>query len=542
MKEDHQRNGDWKLITRRTFTRAGAVYAGLAASGSIAGFGQLAPEAPLAGPEPSQVKRRWYADNLATQLKQLSVDPQLAQMKRLRERLAEEEYTPVFHFTAPHEKMNDPNGLCFWKGYWHLFYQAYPGSPRLHWGHAYSRDLARWTDLPVAIYPYKEHHACSGSTFVEDDQVVALYNGHPVGSMVAVSQDPLLLNWQSLEENPVIRQIKGQEKRVKDTCIWKEKDGYYAITPELHYSKDLKQWKRLKESMLDLSKVKIDGDAELSCPYFFPFGKGKDQYILVYFSHKRGGQYFLGDYDKKTHTFTPYYHDRFTRGPTWHGAFHAPSAFPDSKGGAYVIFNAAANHGGFLYNQIMSVPAHLTFGKDKMLIVQPAASLTQLRDEKSHVKLSPRTLPVDKEVVLEKVHGKAMDMQLRIDPRTAKTLELKVFRDPAQTEYTSIRFDLGVEEKADRVTLDVSKMSLMQGLKKQQPEVAPLRRKKGEPLDLRIFVDRCVVEVFINKQRWMFLRAYPTLENSDGVSIRATGSDARLLQFDSWKMRTIYEQ
>jgi beta-fructofuranosidase len=495
---------------------------------------------------------------MKTQLKQVAADPMVLEMKELRKKRSGNKYTPVFHFTAPHEKMNDPNGLCFWNGYWHLFYQAYPGSGRLHWGHAYSKDLATWKDLPVAIYPDKEHHACSGTTFVEDNQVVALYNGHPVGSMVATSKDPLLLNWHKPPENPVIEQevrgrhagwrtlqgnplkdVRGKQRRHTDTCIWKEEDGYYAITPELFHSKDLKQWKHLGRSMLDLTKVNLDGDAELSCPYFLPFGK--KHYLLIYFSHKRGGQYFLGDYDKKTHRFTPRYHDRFTRGPVWHGSFHAPSAFPDGKGGAYAIFNVAANRGGFLHGQVMSVPAHLSLGDNGMLVIQPAESLTTLRDEASHMKLSPQVLAANAEVVLEKVHGKVLDMHLRIAPEKAEAIELKVFRHPARKEYTSLRFDLGVQETKDRVTLDVSRMSLLKGLKKQPPEVALLRRETTEPLDLRIFVDRCIVEVFVNNQRWMLLRAYPTLEKSDGVSIQATGGDARLLQFDSWKMKRCYD-
>ena len=505
-------------------------------------LGDIAPEAPpLAGPKPSKVTRRWYADDMATQLKQVAVDPMLQEMKELRSRQTADKYTPVFHFIAPHRRMNDPNGLCFWKGHWHLFYQAYPGSGRLHWGHAYSKDLATWKDLPVAIYPDKEHHACSGSTFVEDKQVVALYNGHPVGSMVATSNDPLLLNWHKLAENPVIKQTKGREKLVKDTCIWKEEDGYYAVTPRnLYHSKNLKDWKFIDETMLDLKQVQVDGDAECSCPYFFPFGKSK--YLLIYFSHERGGQYFLGNYDKVTHKFTPYHHDRFTRGPVWHGSFHAPSAFPDGKGGAYAIFNVAANRGSFLDGQVMSVPAHLSLNEAEMLVVQPVAALEQLREKKSHEKLKPQVLPAGREVVFEQVHGTALDIHMTIAPEEAKAIQIKVFRHPAMKEYMSIAFDLGVEESEDRITLDVSRISLLKGLKKQPPEIAPLRREKDKPLDLRIFVDRCIVEVFVNKQRWMLLRAYPTLDESDGVSVQTNGGDARLLRLESWKMKSCYDQ
>ena len=94
--------------------------------------------------------------------------------------------------------MNDPNGLCFWQGRWHLFYQGYPPEdPRQHWGHAVSDDLIHWRDLPYAIYPNPEYQCFSGSTLVEEDRVIAIYHGTRVGNMVAVSDDPLLLTGKS---------------------------------------------------------------------------------------------------------------------------------------------------------------------------------------------------------------------------------------------------------------------------------------------------------------------------------------------------------
>ena len=96
--------------------------------------------------------------------------------------------------------------MCFWKGYWHLFYQAYPPEDtRQHWGHAYSKDLVHWEDLPYAIYPNPEEACFSGATYVEDNKVIAIYHGTKVGNMIAISNDDLLLNWEKINDNRHIK-------------------------------------------------------------------------------------------------------------------------------------------------------------------------------------------------------------------------------------------------------------------------------------------------------------------------------------------------
>ena len=67
-----------------------------------------------------------------------------------------------------------------------------PEDPRQHWGHAISKDLIHWRDLPYAIYPDPEECCFSGASLVEKDRVIAMYHGTKVGNMVAVSSDPLL--------------------------------------------------------------------------------------------------------------------------------------------------------------------------------------------------------------------------------------------------------------------------------------------------------------------------------------------------------------
>ena len=206
-----------------------------------------------------------WADTLEEQEAQLKENPLLQRMIASREAKADDPHRPFYHYVNPENNLNDPNGLCFWQGRWHLFYQGYPPEdPRVHWGHAISDDLIHWRDLPYAIYPDPEESCFSGSTLVDGDRVIAMYHGTQVGNMAAVSSDPLLLNWEKVTGKAVIPTLPQdgtpQEYTVFDPCIWKKGDYYYSLScgmlPDgpggkrvavdfLFRSKDLATWEYL---------------------------------------------------------------------------------------------------------------------------------------------------------------------------------------------------------------------------------------------------------------------------------------------------------
>jgi beta-fructofuranosidase len=509
---------------------------------------------------PSKVPQRTYAAILEDQLAQLESDEQMRAAALARDRLSSDPYRPRYHFVNPEGHLNDPNGLCCWKGRWHLFYQAYPiVDPRQHWGHALSDDLVRWRDLPLAIHPGIEECCYSGSTLVEDDRVIAMYQGKEAGNMVAVARDPLLLNWAKIPGNPVIPCVSMDQNQrpyqVFDPCIWREEDGYYSLSGtwwdgragidsklvmHIFFSQDLRRWIYLGPFVE--GSFYTDPGEDGVVPYFWPFG---EQHILIFASHLRGSQYFIGEYDRIHHRFAPQSHGRFNHGAIRWGGVHAPSATPDGNGGCFVIHNINEGKTPEGWDMIMSVASRLTPQPDTGLGIEPVAALESLRSAHAHV--DAMALPANTEIVLKGVAGNALELELEIEPRGAREVCLKVLRSANGEEHTDIRLwrradirEVVWGRRKDSLCIDTTRSSLLPDVFARPPEVGPLALGEDEPVKLRVFVDRSVVEVFANGRQFMALRAYPMRKDSVGVSLLAVGQDAVLHHLDAWQMASIW--
>ena len=169
----------------------------------------------------------------------------------------------------------------------------------------------------------------------------------------------------------------------------------------------------------------------------------------------------------------------------------------------------------------------------------------------------PLTLPANQEVVLDGIAGNAMEIVAEIDTGDAPMVEMNVLRSPGKEEFTRIAFyrERGYRnwerytgwdrEQLRRatdslVTIDTSYSSTLPDVRSRAPETGPVYLAPDEPLQLRIFIDRSVVEVFVNGKQCLAVRVYPGREDSIGVSLRAQGQDARLVSLDAWQMKSIY--
>jgi beta-fructofuranosidase len=501
------------------------------------------------------------ADSLAAQEAALADNPLLQRFHAARAAY-DDRHRPLYHYVNPEGALNDPNGLCFWQGRWHLFYQAYPPEdPRQHWGHAVSDDLIHWRDLPLAIYPDPERCCFSGATLVEEDRVIACYHGTEVGNMVALSSDPLLLNWEKVGNRAVIPMQAPAgvpwPPRIFDPCIWKKGAFYYSLSAGtqptgpggepmaadfLLRSKDLENWEYLHPFVEGEAFHTLVGD-DGACPYFWPIG---DRWMLLFFSHMSGGQYLLGDYDTERDRFLVSYGGAFNFGPSTPSGVHAPSATPDGQGGLICLFNMNPGKPTKGWNQIMTLPRRLTVQGDQ-LFQEPVSAVESLRGERRFV--HDVTLAANQDLVLDDVAGDAMELHLRLAPSAASVVELDVLRSPDGAERTRIAFyrDRGMNEafmgqrrRQSLISIDTSRASLAADVRPRAPETAPVCLAEDEPLDLRVFVDRSVVEVFANGRQALAVRVYPDRPDSIGVVLRSNGAPTTLLCLDAWQMASIW--
>lgn len=507
----------------------------------------------------SRVPSYVFAETLAEQETQLASNPLLLRFHESRKRLESDPHRPIYHYVNPEGNLNDPNGLCFWQGRWHLFYQAYPPEdPRQHWGHAVSDDLIHWRDLPLAIYPNPDEKVFSGTTLVEEDRVIAIYHGVGVGTMVAVSDDPLLLNWRKVGGGAVIPFAREGEPSlpytVFDPCIWKRDGTYYALTAGvrsipggkrvrevfLHRSTDLEHWTYMHPFLEDDYYGMVGDDG--ACPYFWPLG---EKHALLHFSHTSGGKYLLGDYDLARDRFVVTGGGDFNFGPFGPSGVHAPSATPDGRGGLITIFNMNPGKPTVGWNQIMTLPRRLTLSGADDLRVEPAGAIESLRGE--HVHVGTTNLPANQDVVLPNVGGNALELAARILPSAASVVELDVLRSSNAEEVTRIQFfrnrgyrnrQTGVQASA--ISIDSSHSSTLPDVRARIPETADVIIADDEPLELRVFIDRSVVEVFVNGRQCVAVRVYPGRDDSVGVALRSVGQDTTLASLDAWKMASIY--
>ena len=148
----------------------------------------------------------------------------------------------------------------------------------------------------------------------------------------------------------------------------------------------------------------------------------------------------------------------------------------------------------------------------------------------------------NKETARDAIRGKAIEIEMVIDPGTAREVGLYVLRSPDGAERTRIslfpkdnrRFGIG------SLQIDISEASLRTDVFARTPEIGPLKLEDVEMLRLRIFVDRSIVEVFANGYQCLTLRVYPEREDSTGVPVFARGGAAKLMSLNVWQMRSVW--
>jgi len=248
-----------------------------------------------------------------------------------------EEYRPQFHFSPEAHWMNDPNGLVYYNGTYHLFYQYYPQDivwGPMHWGHAVSKDLVFWEHRPIALYPDENGYIFSGSAVVDEKNtsgfgngdrppLVAVFTYHNIEvekagetnyqtQGIAYSLDEGE-SWIKFQGNPVIPNADNQKDFRDPKVFWHEPSGQWIMVlvagdhAEFYRSADLKSW----EYMSSFGKDHGAHGGVWECPDLFPLsveGSGRQKWVLLVSINPgapnggSGTQYFIGDFDGNAFT------------------------------------------------------------------------------------------------------------------------------------------------------------------------------------------------------------------------------------------------
>jgi beta-fructofuranosidase len=175
-------------------------------------------------------------------------------------------------------------------------------------------------------------------------------------------------------------------------------------------------------------------------------------------------------------------------------------------------------------------------------VIQPVVELESLRGQRLSVK--DTVVASGKEIVLDSISGNAFELRVTINPGDAHEVGLDVLRSPDSEETTRISFFPQGHPRfgSPLLQIDGTSASVRDDLVPRPPEIGPLDIADDQPIELRIFVDRSIVEVFANERQCLTLRVYPDRDDSVGVSLFARGGSATFSGVESWPMESVWPE
>jgi sucrose-6-phosphate hydrolase SacC (GH32 family) len=482
---------------------------------------------------------------------------------RIIERVKADEHAPRYHFIAPEGNALpfDPNGAIYWKGTYHLFY-IFQDPELPHgghcWGHASSVDLLHWKFHPAALVPTSddpEKGIFSGNAFVSKEGIPTLaYYGIGAGICLAQSTDEDLNGWTKLNENPVIREPKEGDSgwgvyNVFDPHVWVEGDSYYAIlggnvkpdeirdTAYLFQSQDLVHWEYCRP-FYSPNPDWTDPLEDCACPDFFKLG---NRHVLSCISHARGARYYLGQY--RNGTFTPEEHHRMN----WPGGVcFAPESLLDGRQRrVFWAWVMDQRKGDNVLNKelgVMSMPRVLSLDSGGQLMIEPPEEFESLR--RNERRRDSLTVDPGQDLQLEEVNGDSLELALEVDIPGDAVFGVRLRATPDGEERTTIFLDTSTRT----LCVDTSESTLRYDIFQSFPimrtdaredvrvQAAPFDLEPEERLQLRVFLDRSILEVYANGRQCVTQRVYPTRADSLGVSLFSRRATVSVLSFRAWDM------
>ncbi|MEQ8675356.1 MAG: glycoside hydrolase family 32 protein [Aggregatilineales bacterium] len=465
--------------------------------------------------------------------------------------LYQEPYRPQFHYSPPCKWVNDPNGLVYYDGEYHLFFQYHPFGTTwgpMHWGHAVSTDLLHWQTLPVALYPDDIGTIFSGSIVIDRDNtagfgentMVAVYSYNTQSQGVAYSIDNGR-TWTKYDGNPIIDALLPDFRDPKVFWHQDTRQWIMAISAgrEIQFfnSPDLLNW----EYMSSFHTPGTAGTWEV--PDLFPMEiEGETKWVLIVSINggtPAGGSatmYFIGDFDGES--FVPDVPGEIL----WldYGADnYAGTTFSNEPNGRHIHIGwmnnwAYAEHvPTSTWRGAMTIPRELSLvdTPDGLRLSQtPIPALSEVRESLG----SWDELAVSGVVELENINGRELEIIAEFDPGSVMRSGISVHRNEvSQTQiiYSPLTSQVLIS-RSDRVDGELIRGFIpIFG--------APVELVDGR-LTLRILVDESSVEVFINDGTTALTALSFGDPSAGGVALFAEGGEATFIHMEVNALRSIW--
>lgn len=456
-----------------------------------------------------------------------------------------------YHFMPQTGWLNDPNGLIYYKGKYHFFYQYYPYAGfwgAMHWGHAVSDDMIHWEYLPLALAPseeYDDHYqgGCfSGSAIEHDNKLFLMYtgttnhgNGFEQSQCIAFSEDGI--NFVKYEGNPVITAPEGIPKDFfRDPKVWKHEDTYYMICGAnkdgmaqalLYKSKDMLEW----EFFNVLAESRGEWGYMWECPDFFSIG---EKHVLMFSpmgSKERTSVYLVGDFDYKTGKF--FYSE--SGEIDWGFDYYAAQSFLAPDGRRIIVGWSNAwdwmpfwKDWGPTYKEgwcgFFNIPREVEILEDNTLRFKPIREVETLRSR--HEKAEAIILSGASK--LEISSGNSLEVKMTIDLERTQTNEVCLEIRADERNYTKVVFDLRDSEiRFDRNKADEWSEGIARG---------PLKLINKKELDIHIFIDQSSIELFCNDYQSNLSCNVFARKEQDKNYVFIEEGNLYIKEIESWKL------
>ena len=460
------------------------------------------------------------------------------ELEQLEERSKSDYWKPEFHIHPSFGLMNDPNGLAYFNGEYHVFYQWHPFGPvhnMKHWAHVKSKNLVNWQRMPIAIIPnndFDSHGAFSGGAIEIEDKLYLYYTGNIIYEDLSMNANQCLAIMDKeykitkYKENPLINGTReGYTGHVRDPKVWKENQTYYMLlgaqrknetgTLIIYESGDGINWSFKGEV---ISNIPLEGYM-WECPDYFKLD-GKD--ILVFspqgvkqkghdFQNLYNVVYVIGKFSLENLEFKVESIYEVDKGFD----YYAPQSFEDSKGRRIQIGWAGMGEMDYpsdknSWAHCLTIPRELILIDNKIFQVPvEELKLLRLNEEREYGEV------VKEQKTLE-CFGRSIELEINIKEINCNSFGVKLFNSEEE-EGLDIQFNKNNKE----VIVDRASFINYFGGEYGNRRTAELDIK--DEINLRIFSDNSIVEIFINGGELVFTQRIFPLKTSHKVCIYSDG-------------------